>query len=219
VRFADSRLRAAEDADSYAAIRNDLLSFLEEPADVSSADTAGRNAVRKLLGDLEQLMAPPSAQEFPERYSVDELVVILLHSHSRGQSRYEGPRVPLRLKFHPGDAGLSSAAEEQLQDVARALLDGDLADAPIRIEGYTDSVEAKTISGRRAISQRRAEAVRDFLVHRCGIQAGRLSVAALADEVKLDTNETPEGREANRRVELFNLRDRDPVRGDARDVR
>ncbi|HEY2740456.1 MAG TPA: OmpA family protein, partial [Thermoanaerobaculia bacterium] len=200
-------------------IRNDLLQFLEEPAEVSSVDTAGRNAARKLLGEIEQLMMPESTQTFTERYSVEELIRILLLPHSRGSSRYDGPRVPLRLKFHPGDADLSSAAQEQLREVARALLDADLADAPIRIEGYTDSVEAKTISGRRAISQRRAEAVRDFLVHRCGIQASRLSVAALADEELLDTNETPEGREANRRVELFNLRDRDPVRGDARDVR
>jgi flagellar motor protein MotB len=219
VRSAESRLRAALESDSYAAIRNDLQRFLNEPAETSSQDTAGSDAARKLLTDIEQLMMPASAQDFPERYSVDEMVTILLHSHARGQSRYEGPRVPLRLKFHQGDAGLSSAAEEQLRDVARALLDSAVADAPILIEGYTDSVEGKTTSGRTVIARRRAEAVRDFLIHRCGIRAERLSIKALADEEFLDTNETPEGREANRRVELFNLHDRETVRGDARDVR
>jgi|GEM_PF-3087183 len=219
VRFADSRLRAALESDSYAAIRTDLQRFLEEPAEISLQDKAGRIAASKLADDIEQLMTPASTQEFPERYSVDEMIVIFMRSQDRGQSRYEGPRLPLRLKFHSGDAGLSSAAAEQLRDVARALLDIDLADAPIRIDGFTDSLEAKTDAGRTAISQRRAEAVRDFLVHRCGIRAERLLVKACGDAEPLATNSTPEGREANRRVELLNLRDNDPVRGDARDAR
>jgi outer membrane protein OmpA-like peptidoglycan-associated protein len=217
VRYAESRLKA-QGSDSYLEIRTDLQRFLEELADdpISVQDDAARRAARGLIADLEQLLTANDAQDFPERYSVDDLILILLRPHVRGASRYEGPRVPLRLGFHSGDAALSTKAAEQLRDVARALQDGSLAEAPIRIEGYTDSVEGRTRSGRMALARRRAEAVRDFLVHHCGIPAGRLTALARADEELLDSNETEPGRAANRRVELFNLLDRDPVRGDVR---
>lgn len=205
----------ARGTDSYVEIRTGLQAFLEETENnpVSPREAAGRRAMQELIADLEELLTGDNPHREPERYTADDLVQILLRPHVRGTSRYDGPRVPLRLGFHPGDTVLGAAAKELLEQVCRALHDGSLADCPIQIEGHADSREGRTKAERHAIAQQRAEAVWRYLVQSCGIPAKRLSVRSFDDEVPIASNETEAGRAANRRVELFNLTDRDPVRG------
>jgi OmpA-OmpF porin, OOP family len=73
----------------------------------------------------------------------------------------------------------------------------------LRIEGHTDNVgDAAT---NEALSQRRAAAVRDHLIGEFGISAARLEAQGLGASRPAGTNDTPEGRQANRRVELVRL--------------
>ncbi len=76
-------------------------------------------------------------------------------------------------------------------------------DLRLRIEGHTDATgdDASNLE----LSQRRAEAVRDFLVESYGVEAGRLEVEGLGETKPIDDNDTPEGRQNNRRVELVKL--------------
>ncbi len=71
----------------------------------------------------------------------------------------------------------------------------------LSIEGHTDSVGGAETNLK--LSQLRAEAVRQYLVDR-GISEDRLTAIGFGLESPLDSNETPEGREKNRRVE-FNI--------------
>ena len=71
----------------------------------------------------------------------------------------------------------------------------------LRIAGHTDSVGGNGDSNLQ-LSRRRSEAVRLALVERFGIGADRLSAAGFGAGVPIDTNDTPEGRARNRRVEL-----------------
>ena len=71
----------------------------------------------------------------------------------------------------------------------------------LRIAGHTDSVGGNGDSNLQ-LSRRRGEAVRLALVERFGIGADRLSAAGFGAGVPIDTNDTPEGRARNRRVEL-----------------
>lgn len=67
------------------------------------------------------------------------------------------------------------------------------------IAGHTDNQgddQANLI-----LSKKRAEAVRDFLVQR-GIDPSRLIVQYYGETKPIDTNDTPEGRQRNRRVEM-----------------
>lgn len=76
-------------------------------------------------------------------------------------------------------------------------------DLRLRIEGHTDSVgDAAT---NQALSERRAASVRQFLIQNHGIDAGRLEAAGLGQTQPVDSNDTPEGRQNNRRVELVRL--------------
>lgn len=81
-----------------------------------------------------------------------------------------------------------------------------LADLMIRkpgwrliIAGHTDSQGDDQTN--LILSKKRAEAVRDYLVQR-GIDPSRLIVQYYGETKPIDTNDTPEGRQKNRRVEM-----------------
>ena len=56
-----------------------------------------------------------------------------------------------------------------------------------------------------ALSQARAAAVRAYLVEKHGIDGARLQTKGLGEGKPIDTNDTPEGKANNRRVELVRL--------------
>jgi OmpA-OmpF porin, OOP family len=68
------------------------------------------------------------------------------------------------------------------------------------IEGHTDSVG--DAAHNLDLSKRRAEAVKTVLATQFAIDASRLSTAGLGSTKPVDTNDTPQGRSQNRRVEL-----------------
>jgi OOP family OmpA-OmpF porin len=70
----------------------------------------------------------------------------------------------------------------------------------VRIEGHTDT--AGNAASQQKISLQRAEAVRDYLVHK-GIEGARLQVVGYGAKNPIDTNSTKEGRAKNRRVEFI----------------
>jgi peptidoglycan-associated lipoprotein len=69
----------------------------------------------------------------------------------------------------------------------------------VTIEGHTDSVG--TVEYNIALGERRANAVRDYLVNR-GIMNGRLRTVSFGEERPETTNDTAEGRQTNRRAHI-----------------
>jgi len=84
------------------------------------------------------------------------------------------------------------------------LVRGYLADHPevrrVRVEGHTDG--RGEVAHNDALGAARAERVRGWLVDR-GVDASRLEAVSCGDRVPAATNDTEQGRQANRRVELF----------------
>jgi OmpA-OmpF porin, OOP family len=76
-------------------------------------------------------------------------------------------------------------------------------DLRLRIEGHTDNVGEAAAN--QALSERRAAAVRQLLIDSYGVDAGRLEAAGLGQSQPVDSSDTPEGRQNNRRVELVRL--------------
>lgn len=112
----------------------------------------------------------------------------------------EEEEVPLVLEgvtFETASAVLTEEARGILDGVASALVAN--PDIQVRVNGHTDS------TGDRAynidLSQRRAESVRAYLVER-GVAADRMEARGFGPDEPVATNDTPEGRQANRRVEL-----------------
>ncbi|MEX2524396.1 MAG: OmpA family protein [Gammaproteobacteria bacterium] len=69
----------------------------------------------------------------------------------------------------------------------------------VRIVGHTDS--SGTNAYNRKLSQRRADAVRDYLIQH-GINGSRLTTEGMGEERPVASNSTKEGRFENRRVEF-----------------
>jgi outer membrane protein OmpA-like peptidoglycan-associated protein len=90
-------------------------------------------------------------------------------------------------------------SEPILEEIADVL--GRNAAWTLSINGHTDNVGGAAYN--RDLSRRRSAAVRDALVERYGIAATRLTFAGHGDVAPKDTNDTPEGRARNRRVELI----------------
>jgi len=70
---------------------------------------------------------------------------------------------------------------------------------PMEIDGHTDSVGAEDYN--KSLGQRRAEAVRGYLVSK-GLRSSRLTARSFGESRPVASNDTDEGRQTNRRVEL-----------------
>lgn len=100
--------------------------------------------------------------------------------------------------FPSGNDQLSPLARQSLDRVASVLTDQP-AEKAITVEGYTDSRGADNFN--QELSQRRAEAVRGYLVTR-GVPTERIQAAGRGEASPIATNDTAEGRATNRRVEI-----------------
>jgi outer membrane protein OmpA-like peptidoglycan-associated protein len=69
----------------------------------------------------------------------------------------------------------------------------------LRIEGHTDNVGSD--ASNLILSQRRADAVKAYLVHK-GVDAGKLETIGYGASKPIADNDTAAGRQKNRRVEL-----------------
>lgn len=117
-----------------------------------------------------------------------------------------------RITFDSGTANLQARSLPVLDNVARVLLvHPELT--PVVVASHTDNRGDPEAS--RALSLARAEAVRTYLVAQ-GVPADRLDAQGYGPDRPVASNETSQGREANRRVELLlpssNPRARNPGR-------
>lgn len=207
-------LLSARGREAYKEVRADLRGFVQTARRNPATDPATLQPLDELILDLDDLIAANGPAEILKDWTEEEIIEILTRQ-PRGRSKYEGPRVPLRLDFRPGEAYLGAVAKQRLDRVVRALKDGTLIRAVIRIEGYTDRVEARTQTERLALARRRAEAVYRYLRQK-GIPADRLRIAAFGDNYPLDSGATKGSLENNRRVELFNLETKESLLKDVR---
>jgi chemotaxis protein MotB len=70
----------------------------------------------------------------------------------------------------------------------------------LEIDGFTDSVG--DAAHNLDLSKRRAQAVASVLASQFGVESARLTVNGFGSAQPIASNDTPEGRAANRRVEF-----------------
>lgn len=102
------------------------------------------------------------------------------------------------ITFDTGKAAIEPDSKAVLDEIGALLArDGNLR---LEIQGHTDNVGSPTDN--LALSQKRAEAVKAYLVAAHFIEADRLTTAGFGDTRSVADNATEEGRARNRRVEL-----------------
>lgn len=88
-----------------------------------------------------------------------------------------------------------------LETIGRMLVEH--PELRLRIEGHTDNTGDDDHN--LDLSKRRAQSARQFLVGTYGIEGSRLEAEGFGESKPVDSNDTPEGRQNNRRVELVRL--------------
>jgi outer membrane protein OmpA-like peptidoglycan-associated protein len=102
------------------------------------------------------------------------------------------------LLFASNRSDLLPSAQDKLNEVGVALTRQD-AESRITVDGYTDSQGDAPYN--QALSQRRAESVRAYLVSR-GVSADRVTAQGFGLTRPIADNASAEGRANNRRVEI-----------------
>ncbi|MDR1251207.1 MAG: flagellar motor protein MotB [Treponema sp.] len=112
--------------------------------------------------------------------------------------------------FNPASARINiESTRDILLRLGTFLVSEELAGRKFRIEGHTDAVDidpAGPWESNWELSAARSISILHYLTD-LGIEERRFQVAAFADTVPLSTNDTPEGRANNRRVDVIILDD------------
>ncbi len=98
--------------------------------------------------------------------------------------------------FDTGKSTIQPSAAPALDAVADALQEHPEVKRVI-VEGHTDAQGGEAVN--EQLSQGRAEAVRAYLIDK-GVEPDRLDAQGVGSQNPVADNDTPEGREANRRV-------------------
>ncbi|OQP52596.1 hypothetical protein A4H97_25060 [Niastella yeongjuensis] len=102
-----------------------------------------------------------------------------------------------KIFFITGSEKIAAESYSALNGVV-AILRGDTT-LKLVIEGHTDNVGKP--ANNQILSQKRADAVKNYLVQK-GLDASRLEARGYGQDKPVADNSTPEGKAANRRVEL-----------------
>ena len=102
-----------------------------------------------------------------------------------------------RLEFETGSAVLKPTAQEQLKNVAEILKA--YPNVKVKIGGYTDNTGDD--AGNMKLSQERAANTMKELVN-LGVAASRLEAEGYGEQFPVASNDTEEGRQRNRRIDV-----------------
>lgn len=99
--------------------------------------------------------------------------------------------------FDFGSAALRPESQAPLRDLAANF--AKYPDEAIDVEGHTDNIGSATYN--QTLSENRANSVKSFLIDN-GVPAARVTAVGFGETRPKASNDTPEGRQVNRRVEI-----------------
>jgi OOP family OmpA-OmpF porin len=102
------------------------------------------------------------------------------------------------IYFDVGSDRIRGESTPTLKEIGEMLKEH--ADLKLTVEGHTDNTG--DAAANQALSLKRAQAIVAYLISSFGIEPSRLVATGLGASKPAASNETPEGRQSNRRVEL-----------------
>jgi len=112
----------------------------------------------------------------------------------------DGKIVSNGIRFDSGKSSLRPESMGVLNEIYKML--DEHKDVNVSIEGHTDNIGDNDLN--QKLSEERAEAVRKQLIS-MGIKAERLTSKGFGESKPVNTNDTPEGKAENRRVEFVKM--------------
>jgi outer membrane protein OmpA-like peptidoglycan-associated protein len=110
--------------------------------------------------------------------------------------------------FDVDSATIDAGGRDTLEEVAGVL--DQYNKTAVVIQGHTDSTGSEEHN--QALSERRADSVRGYLASR-GVDDGRMSAVGMGEGYPVASNDTANGRQQNRRVDILLKAKAGPVRG------
>jgi len=180
--------RAAAQADQQAALQQKQAALEQKQAAEAEAEKARQRA----------------AQAEAEKGQLRAQLLNQLNSILQTRDSARGLIVNMSdVLFDTGSYTLKPGAREKLAKISGIVLAH--PGLTLQIEGHTDSVGADEFN--QQLSERRADSVRDFLAEQ-GVAPSSITAKGFGKSQPVASNDTAEGRQRNRRVELV-------VNGDA----
>jgi outer membrane protein OmpA-like peptidoglycan-associated protein len=173
-------------------------------ADQAAKDRAAAIAQQQAAEAETQKARQAAAQAEAEKAQLRSQLLSQLNSILQTRDSARGLIVNMSdVLFDTGSYTLKPGAREKLAKISGIVLAH--PGLTLQIEGHTDSVGSDDFN--QQLSERRADSVRDFLAEQ-GVPASSITAHGFGKMQPVASNDTPEGRQRNRRVELV-------VNGDA----
>ena len=166
---------------------------------VASEQARADQGAREAAQAKERLTAEQQARAEAETRTRQALADLEQLGNVRREARGLVVTLSGQVLFATNKAALLPASESSLDSVATALKALPPESPPVIIEGHTDSTGPRGYNIQ--LSERRAQAVRDYLVNKA-VPSQRFTVRGLGPDRPVANNTSPEGRANNRRVEI-----------------
>jgi outer membrane protein OmpA-like peptidoglycan-associated protein len=123
---------------------------------------------------------------------------------TRGFTPQSKTAVAFNVLFGLNSATIQGQYSADLDKLGQVLTQPQYSTYRVQIEGHTDNVGGRAFNQR--LSEKRAESIKSYLVeHFPGIAPERLVTKGYGEMRPRATNDSQEGRDQNRRVEVVNL--------------
>lgn len=189
--LAKQRALIAQDTGKLRAAEIDIASASSSRSAVRlEARTAEADAARR-QAEISDAAAAQSAERVSEMEK--ELAELNAKKTERGLVITLGD-----VLFDVNKAELKSGSERNVRRIADFLQE--YPERKVLIEGFTDSTGSESYN--QVLSERRAEAVRQFLIAN-GVSADRVTARGYGEMSPVASNKTAAGRQLNRRVEII----------------
>ncbi|MBK8870001.1 MAG: flagellar motor protein MotB [Elusimicrobia bacterium] len=201
-------LSACVSTGKYKKLESSNAALQTQSDDLTAQNAKLQEEVKKIAAEQDALKAEAAKKES----SYNALVGELSNELSQGQLEVKKYKdmltvdVAEKIFFDSGKAQLKKEGEAVLLKVGEAL--AKFTDKTIRVVGHTDNVPVSAKSGFASnweLSVMRATTVVRFLQEKGKLPPERMIAAGQGEYMPVAPNDTPEGRQKNRRIEIMLL--------------
>ena len=190
-------------------LMNEKASLQKQTDQLAQDNQTMKNQIASLQAKSDSLLAERDALQKTQQETVnqyDAIVGKLSQEVNKGNLQIRQYKdmltvdVAEKIFFDLGSATIKPSGQEVLRHVGDAM--ANYPDKVIRVVGHTDNVPLKGRITNWELSAMRATHVVRFLQEQCSIDPHLLIAAGRSEYQPVASNDTPEGRQKNRRIEI-----------------
>ena len=176
-----------------------VLAIMGFPAPSQAQETAGSTDFRGRVGysleDMAQALFPQETSA-PRTRGIGP-------PPTRPSMPATRPAVTLNVLFGSNSDAIPPASYAEIDKLGTLLSWPQYADYRIQLEGHTDSQGSARKN--QALSEKRVQNIKTYLIQHFHLAPERIRAVGYGSSRPMASNDTPDGRSQNRRVEVVNL--------------